>query len=55
MLFLTELWHLLDVSAVAGHGAVLAARFFFRFFFFFLTIETAFVTSCLLTCTLMTI
>ena len=23
--FLTELWHLLDVSAVAGHGAVLAA------------------------------
>ena len=24
ILFLTELWHLLDVSAVAGHGAVLA-------------------------------
>ena len=23
--FLTELWHLLDASAVAGHGAVLAA------------------------------
>ena len=22
--FLTEIWHLLDVSAVAGHGAVLA-------------------------------
>ena len=22
--FLTELWHLLDISAVAGHGAVLA-------------------------------
>ena len=26
--FLTELWHLLDVSAVAGHGAVLAALLF---------------------------
>ena len=25
---LTELWHLLDVSAVAGHGAVLAALLF---------------------------
>ena len=24
ILFLTELWHLLDVSAVAGHGVVLA-------------------------------
>ena len=24
-LILTELWHLLDVSAVAGHGALLAA------------------------------
>ena len=24
ILFLTELWHLLDVSAVEGHGAVLA-------------------------------
>ena len=23
--FLTELWHLLHISAVAGHGAVLAA------------------------------
>ena len=23
--FLTEVWHLLDVSAVAGHGTVLAA------------------------------
>ena len=23
--FLTELWHLFDVSAVAGHGAMLAA------------------------------
>ena len=28
ILFLTELWHLLDVSAVAGHGAVLAALLF---------------------------
>ena len=26
--FLTELWHLLDVSAVAGHGAVLAVLLF---------------------------
>ena len=26
--FLTELWHLLDVSAVAGHGAVLAKLLF---------------------------
>ena len=26
--FLTELWHLLDVSAVVGHGAVLAALLF---------------------------
>ena len=26
--FLTELWLLLDVSAVAGHGAVLAALLF---------------------------
>ena len=25
---LTELWHLLDVSAVAGHGAVLVALLF---------------------------
>ena len=25
--FLTVLWHLLDVSAVAGHGTVLAALF----------------------------
>ena len=25
ILFLTELWHLLDVNAVAGHSAVLAA------------------------------
>ena len=25
ILILTELWHLLDVGAVAGHGAVLAA------------------------------
>ena len=37
---LTELRHLLDVSAVAGHGAMLAALllllFFFFFFFFFL-------------------
>ena len=24
ILFLTELWHLLDVNAVAGHGAVLS-------------------------------
>ena len=23
--FLTELWHLLDVNAVVGHGAVFAA------------------------------
>ena len=23
--FLTELWHLLDVSTVSGHGAALAA------------------------------
>ena len=28
ILFLTELWHLLDVSAVAGHGVVLAALLF---------------------------
>ena len=27
--FLTELWHLLDVSAVAGHGEVLAALLLF--------------------------
>ena len=33
--FLTELWHLLDVSAVAGHVAVLAAGILFLFFFFF--------------------
>ena len=26
--FLIELWQLLDVSAVAGHGAVLAALLF---------------------------
>ena len=26
--FLTELWHLLDVSAVAGHGAVLTELLF---------------------------
>ena len=26
--FLTELWHLLDVSAVSGHGAVLAVLLF---------------------------
>ena len=26
--FLTELWHLLDVSAVAGYGAVLAVLLF---------------------------
>ena len=26
--FLTELWHLLDVSAVAGHGAVLEGLLF---------------------------
>ena len=25
--FVTELWHLLDVYVVAGHGAVLAALF----------------------------
>ena len=25
---LTELWHLVDVSAVAGHGAVLASLLF---------------------------
>ena len=31
--FLTELWHLLDVSAVVGHGAVLAALLF-KFFLF---------------------
>ena len=29
-LLLTELWHLLDVSAVTGHGAVLAALLFSR-------------------------
>ena len=28
ILFLTELWHLFDVNAVAGHGAVLAAFLF---------------------------
>ena len=28
--FLTELWLLLDVSAVAGHGAVLAGLLFTR-------------------------
>ena len=27
-LLLTELWHLLDVSAIAGHGAVFAAFLF---------------------------
>ena len=26
--FLTELWHLLDLSAVVGHGVVLAALLF---------------------------
>ena len=26
---LTEIWHMLDVSAVAGHGAVLAVLLFF--------------------------
>ena len=26
--FLTELWHLVDVSAVVGHGALLAALLF---------------------------
>ena len=29
---LTELWHLLDVSAVAGHGAELVALLFFYCF-----------------------
>ena len=32
ILFFTELWHLLDVSAVAEHGAVLAA-FLLKIFF----------------------
>ena len=32
--FSTELWHLFDVSAVTGHGAVLAALLFY---FVFLT------------------
>ena len=31
--FLTGLWHLLDVSAVAGLGAVLAALLFYLVFF----------------------
>ena len=29
---LTMLWHLLNISAVAGHGAVPAALFFLNFF-----------------------
>ena len=33
MLFLTELWHLLDVSAVAGHGTVFAALLFVPYVF----------------------
>ena len=33
---LTVLWHLLDVSAVAGHGAVLLFFIFFLFFFLFI-------------------
>ena len=28
--FLTESWHLLDVSAVVGHGAVLAVLLFYK-------------------------
>ena len=31
---LTELWHLLDVSAVLGHGAVLAALLFLNKFWY---------------------
>ena len=32
--FLTELWHLLDVSAVVGHDVVLAVLLFQDVFFF---------------------
>ena len=31
ILFLTELWHFLDVNAVAEHGAVLAALLFKKY------------------------
>ena len=37
--FLTDLWHLLDVSAVAGHAAVFAAHlFYFILLLFFIII-----------------
>ena len=32
ILFLTELWHLFDVNAMAGHGSVLAALLFLSYF-----------------------
>ena len=36
VLLLTELWHLLDVSTVAGHGAMLAGLLFFYIIYTFL-------------------
>ena len=44
--FLTELWHLLDVRAVAGHGAVLAALLFYLSFFVLEVVRGFFLRIC---------